>query len=111
MLSLPIWRLIILFLSSSAFFLIHYEDDRYRPFGFRYWLSLVACLWIGFVTGLSYFLTLTGASLVFYRGFEGFVSGFFILSLAMVAALTFFCWHSVGVLIRRTKYYSKKKRA
>ncbi len=58
MISIPIWRLFFLLLSILAFYFIFYEDSQYKPFGFHYWLGLVACLWVTFATLISYFIAL-----------------------------------------------------
>ncbi|CYW17323.1 major facilitator superfamily permease [Streptococcus suis] len=44
MVAVPIWRSFLILLSFSSFFLVFYEDSQYKPFGFRYWLGLVAYL-------------------------------------------------------------------
>lgn len=70
MVAFPIWRLFFLLLSISAFYFIFYEDSQYKPFGFRYWLGLAACIWLNFVTLVSYFIAFTGGSIMVYNRVE-----------------------------------------
>lgn len=64
MVAFPIWRMFFIVLSISAFYFIFYEDSQYKLFGFRYWLGLVACIWINLVTLACYFIAFTGGSIM-----------------------------------------------
>ncbi|MDG3282229.1 hypothetical protein MKN08_10285, partial [Streptococcus suis] len=70
MVAVPIWRSFLILLSFSSFFLVFYEDSQYKPFGFRYWLGLVACIWLNFVTLASYFIAFTGGSIMVYNQYK-----------------------------------------
>ncbi|HFU3707410.1 TPA: MFS transporter [Streptococcus suis] len=70
MVAIPIWRIFFLLLSVSTFNFIFYEDSQYKHFGFRYWLGLVACIWLNFVTLASYFIAFTGGSIMVYNQYK-----------------------------------------
>ncbi|HFU4025925.1 TPA: MFS transporter [Streptococcus suis] len=103
--SVSIWRTVILLFSLVAVQLIHYEDDRYQPFGFRYWLCLVACLWLNLVTLASYVVTYAAGSIMVYNQFEKALAGIFFLCLLGAAMLTFLSFKAISIMIRRTNYY------
>lgn len=105
MLTGSIWRKVILLFSLVAVQLIHYEDDRYQPFGFRYWLGLVACLWLNLVALASYVVTYAAGSIMVYNQFEKVLVGIFFICLLGAAVLTFLSFKAIKTIIRRTSYY------
>ncbi|HFI0213762.1 TPA: MFS transporter [Streptococcus suis] len=105
MVAFPIWRLFFIVLSISAFYFIFYEDSQYKPFGFRYWLGLAACIWLNFVTLASYFIAFTGGSIMVNNRFELPMVLLFILFLVCAIALSLLSLHAIKTLVRRTKYY------
>ncbi|MGQ7462089.1 MFS transporter [Streptococcus suis] len=110
MVAFPIWRLFILLLSISAFYFIFYEDSQYKPFGFRYWLGLVACIWLNFVTLASYFIAFTVGSTMVYHRFEQPMVLLFIFFLLCAIGLSFLSLHAMKTLVRRTKYYRQVRK-
>ena len=105
MVAVPIWRSFLILLSFSSFFLVFYEDSQYKPFGLRYWLGLVACIWLNFVTLAFYFIAFTGGSIMVYNRFEQPTVLLFIFFLLCAIGLSFLSLHAIKTLVRRTKYY------
>ncbi|HFI0715541.1 TPA: MFS transporter [Streptococcus suis] len=105
MVAIPIWRSFLILLSFSSFFLVFYEDGQYKPFGFRYWLGLVVCIWLNLVTLASYFIAFTGGSIMVYNRFELPMVLLLILFLVCAIALSLLSLHAIKTLVRRTKYY------
>ncbi|HFU3984234.1 TPA: MFS transporter [Streptococcus suis] len=105
MVAFPIWRIFFILLSVSTFYFIFYEDSQYKPFGFRYWLGLVVCIWLNFVTLASYFIAFTGGSIMINNRFELPKVWLFILFLVCAIALSLLSLHVIKTLVRRTKYY------
>lgn len=110
MVAFPIWRSFLILLSFSSFFLVFYEDSQYKPFGFRYLLGLVACLWVAFATLISYFIAFTGGSTMVYHRFEQPTVLLFIFFLLCAIALSLLSLHAMKTLIRRTKYYRQVRK-
>lgn len=110
MVAFPIWRSFLILLSFSSFFLVFYEDSQYKPFGFRYWLGLVACIWLNLVTLASYFIAFTGGSIMVYNHFELPMVLIFLLFLVCAIALSFLSLHAMKTLVRRTKYYRQVRK-
>lgn len=40
-------RAVLIGIASAAYVNIHYDDRKYKPFGFRYWLSLFSLIVVG----------------------------------------------------------------
>ncbi len=66
----PNMAIILSIAFDLAFYFIFYEDSQYKPFGFHYWLGLVACLWVTFATLISYFIAFTYGPTMVYNRFE-----------------------------------------
>ncbi|MHB9795625.1 MFS transporter [Streptococcus suis] len=109
MVAVPIWRSFLILLSFSSFFLVFYEDSQYKPFGFRYWLGLVACIWLNLVTLASYFIAFTGGSIMVYNRFEQ-PTLLFIFFLVCAIVLSLLSLHAMKTLVRRTKYYRRVRK-
>lgn len=110
MVAVPIWRSFLILLSFSSFFLVFYEDSQYKPFGLRYWLGLVACIWLNFVTLVSYFIAFTGGSIMVYNRFKQPTVLLFIFFLVCAILLSLLSLHAMKTLIRRTKYYRQVRK-
>ncbi len=110
MVAFPIWRLFFLLLSISAFYFIFYEDSQYKPFGFRYWLGLAACIWLNLVTLVSYFIAFTGGSIMVYNRVEQPMVLLFIFFFVCAMSLSLLSLHAVKTLVRRTKYYRQVRK-
>ncbi|HEM3664713.1 TPA: MFS transporter [Streptococcus suis] len=110
MVAVPIWRSFLILLSFSSFFLVFYEDSQYKPFGLRYWLGLVACIWLNFVTLAFYFIAFTGGSIMVYNRFEQPTVLLFIFFLLCAIGLSFLSLHAIKTLVRRTKYYRQVRK-
>ncbi|CYU20419.1 MFS transporter [Streptococcus suis] len=110
MVAFPIWRLLFLLLSISAFYFIFYEGSQYKPFGLRYWLGLVACIWLNLVTLASYFIAFTGGSIMVYNRFEQPTVLLFIFFLVCAIVLSLLSLHAMKTLVRRTKYYRQVRK-
>lgn len=110
MVAVPIWRSFLILLSFSSFFLVFYEDSQYKPFGLRYWLGLVACIWLNFVTLASYFIAFTGGSIMVYNRFEQPTVLLFIFFLVCAIVLSLLSLHAMKTLVRRTKYYRQLRK-
>ncbi|HEL9630015.1 TPA: MFS transporter [Streptococcus suis] len=110
MVAVPIWRSFLILLSFSSFFLVFYEDSQYKPFGLRYWLGLVACIWLNLVTLASYFIAFTGGSTMVYHRFEQQTVLLFIFFLLCAIGLSFLSLHAMKTLVRRTKYYGQVRK-
>lgn len=110
MVAVPIWRSFLILLSFSSIFLVFYEDSQYKPFGLRYWLGLVACIWLNFVTLVSYFIAFTGGSIMVYNRFEQPTVLLFIFFLLCAIGLSFLSLHAMKTLVRRTKYYRQVRK-
>lgn len=110
MVAFPIWRLLFLLLSISAFYFIFYEGSQYKPFGLRYWLGLVACIWLNLVTLASYFIAFTGGSIMVYNRFEQPTVLLFIFFLVCAIVLSLLSLHAMKNLVRRTKYYRQVRK-
>lgn len=110
MVAVPIWRSFLILLSFSSFFLVFYEDSQYKPFGLRYWLGLVACIWLNLVTLVSYFIAFTGGSIMVYNRFEQPTVLLFIFFLLCAIGLSFLSLHAMKTLVRRTKYYRQVRK-
>lgn len=110
MVAVPIWRSFLILLSFSSFFLVFYEDSQYKPFGLRYWLGLVACIWLNLVTLASYFIAFTGGSIMVYNRFEQPTVLHFIFFLLCAIGLSFLSLHAIKTLVRRTKYYRQLRK-
>lgn len=105
MMNNSIWRILLILLSSAIFRLVHYEATEYKSFGFRYWLSVFSGIWLMDLTLLSYFLVFTGASIMVYNQLERKLVWFFFFFVGVAVGLTFMSWHTIKILIRRTRYY------
>ncbi|HFI0247821.1 TPA: MFS transporter [Streptococcus suis] len=110
MVAIPIWRIFFLLLSVSTFYFIFYEDSQYKPFGFRYWLGLVACIWLNFVTLASYFIAFTGGSIMVYNQYKMPLVVIFLFCLFLASMLTFLSFKAIKMMIRRTKYYRQVRK-
>lgn len=110
MVAVPIWRSFLILLSFSSFFLVFYEDSQYKPFGLRYWLGLVAYIWLNLVTLVSYFIAFTGGSIMVYNRFEQPTVLLFIFFLLCAIGLSFLSLHAMKTLVRRTKYYRQVRK-
>ncbi|MGV3079741.1 MFS transporter [Streptococcus sp. 32226D021BW] len=110
MVAVPIWRSFLILLSFSSFFLVFYEDSQYKPFCFRYWLGLVACIWLNLLTLASYFIAFTGGSTMVYHRFEQPMVLLFIFFLLCAIGLSFLSLHAMKTLVRRTKYYRQVRK-
>ncbi|HFU3975178.1 TPA: MFS transporter [Streptococcus suis] len=110
MVAVPIWRSFLILLSFSSFFLVFYEDSQYKPFGIRYWLGLVACLWVTFATLISYFIAFTCGSTMVDNRFEQPTVLLFIFFLLCAIGLSFLSLHAIKTLVRRTKYYRQVRK-
>ena len=40
-------KVVLIGIASAAYVNIHYDDRKYKPFGFRYWLSLFSLMFVG----------------------------------------------------------------
>ncbi|WP_330942614.1 hypothetical protein [Streptococcus anginosus] len=40
-------KVVLIGIASAAYVNIHYDDRKYKPFGFRYWLSLFSLIVVG----------------------------------------------------------------
>ncbi|HFI0218188.1 TPA: MFS transporter [Streptococcus suis] len=105
MVAFPIWRLFFILLSISTFYFIFYEDSQYKPFGFRYWLGLAACIWLHFVTLVSYFIAYTGGSIMVNNQYKLPLVVTFLFCLFVAGMLTLLSFKAIKIVIRRTKYY------
>lgn len=101
-----VWLGLVLVIASSAF----YDDKRYKPFGFRYWLSVVGAFWLVLVALFSCLIFVTSISLMLYHRF---VNGtvllgilFFLMTLALVSYVYFACKRVVA----RTRFYRSMTR-
>ncbi|MGQ7354155.1 MFS transporter [Streptococcus suis] len=110
MISIPIWRLFFLLLAISAFYFIFYEDSQYKPFGFRYWLGLVACIWLNLVTLASYFIAFTGSSIMVYNQYKLPLVVTFLFCLFVAGMLTLLSFKAIKIVMRRTKYYGQVRK-
>ncbi|HFI0419752.1 TPA: MFS transporter [Streptococcus suis] len=93
-----------------TFKLLFYEDSQYKPFGLRYWLGLVACIWLNLVTLASYFIAFTGGSIMVYNRFEQPTVLLFIFFLLCAIGLSLLSLHAMKTLVRRTKYYRQLRK-
>ncbi|HEM5503641.1 MFS transporter [Streptococcus suis] len=105
-----LWRVITIIFSSLAFQLLLYEDSQYKPFGFRYWLGLVACIWLNFVTLASYFIAFTGGSIMVYHQYKQPLVVIFLFCLFVASMLTLLSFKAIKMMIRRTKYYRQLRK-
>ncbi|HFI0215162.1 TPA: MFS transporter [Streptococcus suis] len=105
MVTVPIWRSFLILLSFLSFFLVFYEDSQYKPFGFRYWLGLAACIWLHFVTLVSYFIAYTGGSIMVNNQYKLPLVVTFLFCLFVAGMLTLLSFKAIKIVIRRTKYY------
>ncbi|HFU4463400.1 TPA: MFS transporter [Streptococcus suis] len=110
MVAIPIWRIFFIVLSISAFYFIFYEDSRYKPFGFRYWLGLVACIWLNLVTLASYFIAFTGGSIMVYNQYKMPLVVLFLICLFLASMLSILSFKAIKIVIRRTKYYRQVRK-
>ncbi|HFI0642095.1 TPA: MFS transporter [Streptococcus suis] len=110
MVAIPIWRIFFIVLSISAFYFIFYEDSQYKPFGFRYWLGLAACIWLNFVTLASYFIAFTGGSIMVYNQYKLPLVVTFFFCLFVAGMLTLLSFKAIKIVIRRTKYYGQVRK-
>ncbi|HEM4694862.1 MULTISPECIES: MFS transporter [Streptococcus] len=110
MVAFPIWRLFFLLLSISAFYFIFYEDSQYKPFGFRYWLGVGACIWLNFVTLASYFIAFTGGSIMVYNQYKQPLVVIFLFCLFVASMLSILSFKAIKMMIRRTKYYRQARK-
>ncbi|HFI0105293.1 TPA: MFS transporter [Streptococcus suis] len=110
MVTVPIWRSFLILLSFSSFFLVFYEDSQYKPFGFRYWLGLAACIWLNLVTLASYFIAFTGGSIMVYDQYKLPLVVTFFFCLFVAGMLTLLSFKAIKIVIRRTKYYRRVRK-
>lgn len=106
----PNMAIILSIAFDLAFYFIFYEDSQYKPFGFHYWLGLVACLWVTFATLISYFIAFTCGSTMVYNRFEQPTVLLFIFFLLCAIGLSFLSLHAIKTLVRRTKYYRQVRK-
>ncbi|WP_449457700.1 MFS transporter [Streptococcus suis] len=97
-------------LSISAFYFIFYEDSQYKPFGFRYWQGLAACIWLNLVTLVSYFIAFTGGSIMVYNQYKQPLVVIFLFCLFVASMLTLLSFKAIKMMIRRTKYYRQVRK-
>ncbi|HFH9938956.1 TPA: MFS transporter [Streptococcus suis] len=110
MVAFPIWRLFFIVLSISAFYFIFYEDSQYKPFGFRYWQGLAACIWLNLVTLVSYFIAFTGGSIMVYNQYKQPLVVIFLFCLFVASMLSILSFKAIKMIIRRTKYYRQVRK-
>ena len=101
------WKIVLIFLSSSVFYFVHYEDKNYKPFGLRYWFSLIGCIWLNLVTLISYLVAYVAASIMISNQFEPFLVWIFLFLFLLAIVLTLLSVKAIKILIRRTKYYQR----
>ncbi|HEM4267021.1 MFS transporter [Streptococcus suis] len=98
------------FLTVPVLLLVDYEDKQCKPFGLRYWLSLLACIWASLVTLSSYFVVYAAGSIMVYNQFEKGLTGIFLICLLGATVLTILLARAIKTLIRRTKYYRRVRK-
>lgn len=107
---LNIWRLVwlglVLLIASSAF----YDDKRYKPFGFRYWLSVVGTIWLVAAALFSFLIFVASVSLMFYHQFGKGTVPLGILFFLMTLALVIYAYFACKTVVRRTRFYRSRKR-
>lgn len=101
------WKIVLIFLSSSVFYFVHYEDKNYKPFGLRYWFRLIGCIWLNLVTLISYLVAYVAASIMISNQFEPFLVWIFLFLFLLAIVLTLLSVKAIKILIRRTKYYQR----
>ncbi|HEL1550592.1 MFS transporter [Streptococcus suis] len=97
------------FLTVPVLLLVDYEDKQCKPFGLRYWLSLLACIWASLVTLSSYFVVYAAGSIMVFNHFDRFLVGIFLFLVFGASVLTILLARAIKTLIRRTKYYQQMK--
>lgn len=105
MIGVSFWRLLVLGLSLVSSWFIFYPDAAYKPFGLRYWLGILAGVWLGLLALVAAVMWLGSLSLLIYNQFAGgiFWLCFFVFLLALGLGLYFY-W-ALRTLVRRTHYY------
>ena len=84
-------KVVLIGIASAAYVNIHYDDRKYKPFGFRYWLSLFSLI----VVGIAH-LFLAAITL-----------GIWLFLVFLVIGNTILLVGFMKVLIARTKCYKK----
>lgn len=107
MVDVDFWKIVLIFLSSSVYYFVHYEDKNYKPFGLRYWFSLIGCIWSSLVTLISYLVAYVVASIMIYNQFEQQLVWIFLFLFLLAIVLTLLSIRAIKILIRRTKYYQR----
>ncbi len=110
MVTFSVLQMIFVCLSALVLFLVHYEDNNYKPFGLRYWLGLVACVWAVLVSLLTGFIVIVLGTIMVYSQFEKVLVGIFLFCLLGAALLTFLSYKAIKIMIRRTRYYQQVRK-
>lgn len=75
-------KVVLIGIASAAYVNIHYDDRKYKPFGFRYWLSLFSLIVVGIAHLFLAAITLGAICLMItkFSTFTGNLALFSILS-------------------------------
>lgn len=98
-------KVVLIGIASAAYVNIHYDDRKYKPFGFRYWLSLFSLIVVGIAHLFLAAITL-GAIWLMITKFSTF-TGNLALLVFLVIGNTILLVGFMKVLIARTKCYKK----
>ncbi|VUW98915.1 Uncharacterised protein [Streptococcus constellatus] len=99
-------RAVLIGIASSAYVTIHYDDKKYKPFGFRYWLSLFSLIVVGVAHLFLAAITL-GILWLMITKFSLFLLGIWFFLVFLVIGNTILLVGFIKVLIARTKCYKK----
>ena len=98
-------KVVLIGIASAAYVNIHYDDRKYKPFGFRYWLSLFSLIVVGIAHLFLAAITL-GAIWLMITKFSTLL-GIWLFLVFLVIGNTILLVGFMKVLIARTKCYKK----
>ena len=99
-------KVVLIGIASAAYVNIHYDDRKYKPFGFRYWLSLFSLIVVGIAHLFLAAITL-GVIWIMITKFSILLLGIWLLLVFLVIGNTILLVGFMKVLIARTKHYKK----
>lgn len=101
-------KVVLIGIASAAYVNIHYDDRKYKPFGFRYWLSLFSLIVVGIAHLFLAAITITlGVIWLMIIKFSLLLLGIWLLLVFLVIGNTILLVGFMKVLIARTKCYKK----
>lgn len=99
-------KMVLIGIAGSAYVNIHYDDRKYKPFGFRYWLSLFSLIIVGVAHLFLAAITLGTFGFMITK-FSILLLGIWIFLVLLVIGNTILLVGFIKVLIARTKRYKK----